>query len=112
MAVLFSKVALLADDCESTVEFLVCGIPQDEDDLKGYTAYDDFVEEHSESEFFDVEVESYVYGDGETQTANEYEIEAFAQRGEDFVNHPDVQITQKLSFEIINNAEDFGMELE
>ena len=62
MSVLFSKVALLADDCESTVGFLVCGIPQDEDDLKGYAAYDDFVEEHSESECFDVEVESYIYG--------------------------------------------------
>ena len=62
MSVLFSKVALLADDCESTVGFLVCGIPQVEDDLKGYAAYDNFVGEHAESECFAVEVESYIYG--------------------------------------------------
>jgi len=112
MSVLFSKVALLADDCESTVGFLVCGIPQVEDDLKGYAAYDNFVGEHAESECFAVEVESYIYGTGETQTANEYEIAAFAQRGENLLNHPDLQIMQKSYFEIMNSAEHFGMELE
>mgnify|MGYP000972430594 CR=1 FL=1 len=111
MALLFSKVALLADDRISTVEFLVCGIPREADDLAGYTAYDDFIEEHSESECFDVTAEAYIYGDGETETANIYEIAAFTQRGNDFHEHPDVQLIEKVDFEIYNNQNDMEMEL-
>jgi len=110
MAVLFSKVALLADNY-STVEFLVGGIPRESDDLAGYTAYDDFIEEHSDSECFDVTAEAYIYGDGETETANIYEIAAFTQRGDDFLGHPDVQMIEKVDFEIYNNQNDMEMEL-
>jgi len=111
MALLFSKVALLADDGMSTVEFLVCGIPREADDLAGYTAYEDFVEEHSDSECFDVTAEAYIYGDGETETANIYEVTAFTKRGDDFLKHPDVQLIEKVNFEIYNNQNDMEMEL-
>ncbi|HCA30070.1 MAG TPA: hypothetical protein DEP23_11130 [Ruminococcaceae bacterium] len=111
MALLYSKVALLANDCMSTVEFLVCGIPREADDLAGYTAYEDFVEEHSDSECFDVTAEAYVYGNGETEIANIYEIAAFTQRGDDFLKHPEVQLIEKVNFEIYNGQNNMEMEL-
>ena len=110
MAVLFSKVALLADDEMSTVGFLVGGIPREADDLAGYTPYDDFIEEHSDSECFDVTVEAYIYGADEAENANDYEISAFTQYGDDFLKHPDVQMIEKLDFEIFNNQNDMEME--
>ncbi|MDD4413871.1 MAG: hypothetical protein PHR14_04835 [Oscillospiraceae bacterium] len=96
MALLFSKVALLADDGMSTMEFLVCGIPREADDFAGYTAYEDFVEEHSDSQCFDVTAKAYIYGDGETETANIYEIANFTQRGDDFLKHPDGEHGKKI----------------
>ena len=42
MAVVFSKVSLLADN-GSNEEFLCSGIPDREEDLKDWTAYDNFL---------------------------------------------------------------------
>lgn len=111
MALLFSKVALLADDRISTIGFLVCGIPREADDLAGYAAYEDFFEEHPDSECFGVTAEAYVYGDGEIETANIYEVAAFTKRGDDFLKHPYVQLIEKVDFEIYNNQNDMEMEL-
>ena len=100
MAVLFSKVTMTADN-GSSEEFLVGGIPDCEADLEGWTAYDDFLEDNPDAIDMEVEVDSYVYGEGECSNANEYEIAAFTRRGEDFLNHPDVQITQRSGFIIL-----------
>ena len=43
MAVLFSAVTLSANDQE--VEFFVGGIPREYDDLEGWTAFEDFMED-------------------------------------------------------------------
>ena len=43
MAVLFSAVTLTADN--NQVEFLAAGIPRDADDLEGWTAYENFMDE-------------------------------------------------------------------
>ena len=43
MAVLFSAVTLTADN--NQVEFLAAGIPRDSDDLEGWTAYENFMDE-------------------------------------------------------------------
>ena len=51
MALLFSAVTVTANDQE--VEFLVGGIPREFDDLEGWTAFDNFMEdidEETESE--------------------------------------------------------------
>src|SRR5690554_5948957 len=93
------------------LSFLYAAFPREADDLAGYIGYEDFVEEHSDSECFDVTAEAYVYGDGETKTANIYEIAAFTQRGDDFLKHPDVQLIEKVNFEIYNDQNDMEMEL-
>lgn len=71
MSVLFSKVELWTDD-GNECEFLACGIPQDETDLEVYTAYQEFMEAHSEINKLEADIKSYVYGDGETDDANIY----------------------------------------
>ena len=46
MALLFSAVRATANDQE--VEFFVGGIPREYDDLEGWTAYDNFMEDIDE----------------------------------------------------------------
>ena len=46
MALLFSAVTVTANDQE--VEFLVGGIPREFDDLEGWTAFDNFMEDIDE----------------------------------------------------------------
>ena len=57
MAVLFSAVTLTADN--NQVEFLAAGVPRDADDLEGWTAYENFVDE------LDSEQEVSVHADEE-----------------------------------------------
>lgn len=46
MALLFSAVTATANDQE--IEFLIGGIPREFDDLEGWTAYDNFMEDIDE----------------------------------------------------------------
>ena len=80
MAVLFSHITLSADN-GSTETFLCGGIPENEDGLENWTAYQNFLEDNPEIESIDVEVKSFLYGDGEIVDANEYEIEYFLRTG-------------------------------
>lgn len=64
MAVLFSAVTLTADN--NQVEFLAAGVPRDADDLEGWTAYENFVDELDSEQEVSVHVEAYLYGEGET----------------------------------------------
>ena len=64
MAVLFSAVTLTADN--NQVEFLAAGIPRDSDDLEGWTAYENFMDELDSEQEVSVHVEAYLYGEGET----------------------------------------------
>lgn len=109
MSVLFSKVELKADN-GNRCEFLACGIPQEETDFEDYTTYQDFVEENSETVEIEVDISSYVYGEGETEDANIYEIADFTKRGDDFLNHVDVQLVGKSGFMFMNNISDNGIE--
>ena len=43
MAVLFSAVTVTADN--NQVDFLAAGIPRDADDLEGWAAFEDFMDE-------------------------------------------------------------------
>lgn len=110
MAVVFSKVSLLADN-GSNEEFLCSGIPDREEDLRDWTAYDNFLEDNPDAESIDVTVESYSYGEGERFIANEYEVAAFTQRGEGFLTHPGVNNIGTSKFVILTDNEDFGIEL-
>ena len=47
MAVLFSAVTLSADN--NQVEFLTAGIPRDADDLEGWAAFEDFMDDLDEN---------------------------------------------------------------
>ena len=61
MAVLFSAVTLTADN--NQVEFLAAGIPRDSDDLEGWTAHENFMDELDSEQEVSVHVEAYLYGE-------------------------------------------------
>ena len=73
MAILFSHVTL-SNEYYGTTEFLVSGYPQDADDLQGWCAFDDYMDEVEDSCAIDVHVEAYLYGEGETVTATPEEV--------------------------------------
>ncbi len=78
MALLFSAVTVTANDQE--VEFLVGGIPREYDDLEGWTAFDNFMEDLDEDTEVSVHAEAYLYGEGETVKATPEEIAYFMKR--------------------------------
>lgn len=87
MAVLFSAVTLTADNNQA--EFLAAGIPRDSDDLEGWTAYENFMDELDSEQEVSVHVEAYLYGDGETFKATPEEVAYFKMRadaGEEFLH--------------------------
>jgi hypothetical protein len=57
MALLFSAVTVTANDQE--VEFLVGGIPREFDDLEGWTAFDNFMEDLDEETEVAVHAKAY-----------------------------------------------------
>lgn len=57
MALLFSAVTVTANDQE--VEFLVGGIPREFDDLEGWTAFDNFMEDIDEETEVSVHAKAY-----------------------------------------------------
>ena len=57
MAVLFSAVTLSADN--NQVEFLTAGIPRDADDLEGWAAFEDFMDELASEQEVGVHVEAF-----------------------------------------------------
>ena len=80
MAVLFSAVNISAGNNEA--EFLVAGIPREYEDLEGWTAFDDLMEELDTETEVQVHVEAYTYGDQETYKATPEEIAYFMKRME------------------------------
>ena len=80
MAVLFSAVTLTADN--NQVEFLAAGIPRDSDDLEGWTAYENFMDELDSEQEVNVHVEAYLYGEGETFKATPEEVAYFKMRAD------------------------------
>ena len=87
MAVLFSAVTLTADN--NQVEFLAAGIPRDSDDLEGWTAYENFMDELDSEQEVSVHVEAYLYGEGETFKASIEEVAYFwlrMQKDENFLS--------------------------
>lgn len=106
MAVLFSHITLSAEN-GSTETFLCGGIPKNESGLENWTAYQNFLEDNPEIESIDVEVKSYVYGEGEITDANEYEVAYFTKRGPDFLERSTVKPYEESNFIILTDNEDF-----
>ncbi len=66
MAWLFSKVTMRDDYNEA--EFFINGFPQEPDDLKGWTAYHEFLDEIAEIYRTDMQGDIYCTSDGKTVT--------------------------------------------
>ena len=78
MALLFSAVTVTANNQE--VEFLVGGIPREFDDLEGWTAFDNFMEDIDEETEVSVHAKAYLYGGEETYKATPEEVAYFMKR--------------------------------
>lgn len=78
MALLFSAVTVTANDQE--VEFLVGGIPREFDDLEGWTAFENFMEDIDEETEVSVHAKAYLYGGEETYKATPEEVAYFMKR--------------------------------
>lgn len=78
MALLFSAVTATANEQE--VEFLVGGIPREYDDLEGWTAFENFMEDLDEETTVSVHAEAYLYGEEETHKATPEEVAYFMMR--------------------------------
>ena len=66
MAILFSVLTMKSGEVES--RFLVGGIPRIKNDLKGWTAYENFIRKANGE--IDVQVDSYAYGGGNACKGN------------------------------------------
>lgn len=80
MAVLFSAVTLTTDN--NQLEFLAAGIPRDADDLEGWAAFEDFMDELNSEQEVNIHVEAYLYGEGETVRATPEEVAYFIMRAD------------------------------
>lgn len=80
MAVLFSAVTLTVG--KNQVEFLAAGIPRAADDLEGWAAFEDFMDELDAEQEVGVHVEAYLYGEGETVRATPEEVAYFTMRAD------------------------------
>ena len=72
MSIRFSRVKAMAQD--SAALFLVSGIPTSQEDLDGWSAFDDFAKTRSKDEIITVAVETFEYGEGEPNDATPEEI--------------------------------------
>jgi hypothetical protein len=72
MSKMFSIVTLTAESGE-TEEFFARGMPQDEDDIFNLDEATDFFDDLSMDQWITVEVKTYVYGEGETEPADNLE---------------------------------------
>ena len=99
MAVQFSKVTLTADN-GNTASFLCSGCPINTSDLADWTAYQRFMSDNHDCKSVKAEVETYLYGEGDVNIANEYEVAYFTRRGEDFLTRSTVHRQGSSSFTI------------
>ena len=78
MALLFSAVTLTDDDDQ--MELLVPGIPRESNDLRGWTAYENFIASIDHEQEIRVHVAACLYGEGQPFLASPEEIAYFTLR--------------------------------
>lgn len=84
MAVLFSVVTITANGIET--ELLTSGTPRELEDLEGWTAFDNFMEDIDEETAVTVHADAYLYGEGELFKATPEEVAYMCKRCEDNPN--------------------------
>ena len=109
MSKLFSRVSLTADN-GSADEYLCPGMPDTEEQIADTDGYADFLEDNPDAESITVDVEHYLYGDGESENADEDDIAEFEKHGEDFLNSDEVDYLDYNRFVIPIGSEGFSME--
>ena len=72
MALRFSAVKLTAQ--EKSCELLVGGVPTGYEDLTGWTAFDNFLKDIDDEDKVNVQVDTYLYGEGEIVDADPAEV--------------------------------------
>lgn len=72
MAILFSKVTLAAGDYKTS--FLMSGIPVDQIDFEGWTAYEEFIKITKSENQVHAAICSYLYGEKEPVIATPEEV--------------------------------------
>ena len=70
MAIVFSKVTIDTDG--ESVEFLVSGSPRNENGLKGWVAYEDFIKRHKPKTT--AQIQPYYYGNEQRYNATPEEV--------------------------------------
>ena len=80
MAILFSKVTMRDDYNQS--EFLVGGFPHEADDLEGWTAYHEFLDEISEDTVVNIRAQAFLDGEGETVRSTPEEVAYMTMRNQ------------------------------
>ena len=112
MALLFSAVTVTAGYDET--EFTVGGIPREYDDLVGWTAFDDFMENVDAETEVSVHAKVYLYGGEETVTATPEEVAYLTMRMEQddrfLAGHCDNIEAVDFSF-LLSPNEYYGMEM-
>ena len=81
MALLFSAVTLTGDDDQ--MELLVPGIPRESNDLRGWTAYENFIASIDHEQEIRVHVAACLYGEGQPFLASPEEIAYFTLRAKE-----------------------------
>lgn len=109
MSKLFSRVSLTADN-GSIDEYLCPGMPDTEEQIADTDGYRDFIENNPDAENITVDVEHYLYGEGESENADEDDIAEYEKRGEEFLNSNEVDYLDYNRFIILTDNEDFSME--
>ncbi len=78
MAIQFSNVTLSSG--EKLKDFLVCGEPADQEDLEGWTAYEEFISQLPDGADVHAQVETYHYGGEDIVTATPEEVAYMTMR--------------------------------
>ena len=78
---------------------LMGGIP-DREDVEGADIYQELVEDCGGSEYINVTVNSYIYGEGESENASGEDLE-WIKSQPDFINSDEVTPLQDTSFTIL-----------
>ena len=78
MAIQFSNVTLSSGG--KLKDFFVCGEPADQEDLEGWTAYEDFISQLPDDADVHAKVETYLYGGEGIVTATPEEVAYMTMR--------------------------------
>lgn len=112
MSILFSKVELKGDD-GSEYEFFTGGIPREYDDLENSDGFQEFIDLQRNSIEITAHVTTYIYGEGESENADENQLSEIKEHFEEPEWHEKVDCIEQSSFTFFYDTDElFGMEME